>query len=214
MRKPLILNGKLADRLHEVKRWHGTARLQDGETESDLEHSLDMLRIKDDLFARFDALAQEFSDKALSVMIEVHDTAEIFAGDAPQELTPEERAEHDQRERRYGSWLYASNPEIKELYQRSFDCAPDDKEALMTKLLDKMQAGETVIGRIAGKQDDTIVLENIETYTLVHAKKVYNKLRGLLHPKAQQELAVFFAEYQANAANTAQLLRDKINTIS
>jgi len=209
MKLHILDNEKLAARLHEVKRWHGKLEMADGESESDLEHSLDMLIIKDEVFERFEYLRAEFSNKELSVMIETHDTGEIFAGDAEQELTKKERAEHDRRERKLGMLLYKSNPAVQELYRRSFDVELGDKEALMCKFLDKIQAGKTVMNRIVGKQDNEIVISNIEQYTLQHAYKVYKTLEPLLSEEAHNELRKVLKEYQTEARDTVRGLAKK-----
>jgi len=213
MKLCVLDNEKLGSRLHEVKRWHGTARLPDGESESDYEHSLDMLRIKDEMFEKFENLKNEFSDRALSIMIEVHDTGEVFDGDPPQEFTPEQRAEHDVNERRHGLWLYHNNQEVRELYRRSFDVEDGDKEALMSKFLDKYQAGTTVMTRIAGEQEPVAVVENIEEYTLKHAYKVYKRLAPLLSEEAHNELREILKDYQSRATEIRNILKAEINNI-
>jgi len=204
------LSEKLISRLHDVKRWHGTAQHRDGGSESDLEHTAHMEKLLIDIQEQCPGLATEIDDMKTAVMIALHDTGEVLVGDPPQELTREQRAKHDIRERRLGLWLYNKSPEMKELYRRSFDVESDDKEALFCKFLDKMQAGEYLMGTISKSEDPKVVIENAEEYTLKHAYNVYKKLAELLPDGARNELKEVLKDYQGRAENLIAEMKNKI----
>lgn len=153
------------ERLHEVKRWGRNASqdygdnsylpIREGFEESDLEHTCGMLQILQDLRDTLVYLPQEISVRDATIMIILHDSGEIVVGDVPgygverQNQKNKKRKKIEPKAAEKFILEKVQDEEIREefrrLYHRFQGQAPGDREAILTKWLDKLQ-GTTFVG--------------------------------------------------------------------
>lgn len=136
-------------RMSKVLRWKKDAVIQSKKPESNLDHVSGMHLLAEELRSNYPVFASAFDWIAVENMIDVHDIGEIVTGDLvisrPDYL--EVKKKHKQTERKGFFWLinrYIEDPKLREDLAKSYirytDLDPNDPEALLTHLLDKVQA--------------------------------------------------------------------------
>lgn len=134
--------------LSKIPRWKN-ALTPSTKEESDLDHVTGLFDLADEVKQAYPELAEVVDWTAIEDMIYIHDAGEIISGDYvisnPNPLMTKEK--HKRRERlgfHYMNRKFIKDPYLRrkaaETYQRYIDCSPDDKEALLVHLLDKIQA--------------------------------------------------------------------------
>lgn len=184
--------------------------IKPGFTETDLEHTCAMLDILGELKARFVYLPEEVDFREVAYMIAMHDAGEIITKDAPP-FGEERESAYWQRRKRLEPKVTlrriltkipdpAVQVEFKHLYHRFAQQDPGDKEALLTRLLDKAQ-GTTRTGptyafdyRALNWREPTYrVLDHIQKTVSIFRDAVLD-LHTVLSGDAQAELRQFTVE--------------------
>lgn len=144
---PGELNQKYRTALSEVPRWQGGPLLSIL-PESNLEHVDESLVIAQEIQSSYPHLAIEIDFETVTHMIYLHDAGEIITGDLclsrPDYTTIKDS--HKRKEKAALRYLVSTidNPDTKELVERLarryHRNQQDDRESLMSRLIDKVQA--------------------------------------------------------------------------
>lgn len=143
---PKGLQEKYETALSIVQRWRG-GNWKDDIHETDWRHVVGMFGVLKDINEACPTLLSEVDRKTVEHMIYVHDIGEIIKGDLTHN-----RDDYDfvygkwkRKERIAGKWLIRKieDRDIKmqamKLYERCMPPQPEDKEALLTDFIDKIQ---------------------------------------------------------------------------
>jgi 5'-deoxynucleotidase YfbR-like HD superfamily hydrolase len=203
---------KYEDEMHKIKRLGHNSYLpiKPGFQESDLDHTCDMLGMLRELRLKFVHLPEEINFKDVAYMIAMHDAGEIIVGDGPPfgplRESPLWKRRKRQEPKMALKFIVGQIPdeavqlEMSNLYHRFTQQNSNDKEALLTRLLDKAQ-GTTRTGptyafdyRAQGISQPSYKLSDhvfSSTAILIDAAK---NLHATLSPESGAELAQFTVE--------------------
>lgn len=201
------------EQLYRVKRLsYGREYLpiKPGFEESDLEHTCAMLDILWELKGRFSYIPDEINFREVAYMIAMHDAGEIFVGDGPP-FGPERESRYWEKRKRLEPKLALRKiikqipdqrvqEEMSHLHHRFTEQDVGDKEALLTRLIDKAQ-GTTRTGpdfafnyRTAGwEQPSYKLIDHIQSAVSILIGAALN-LHVLLPQEAKGELRQFTME--------------------
>jgi 5'-deoxynucleotidase YfbR-like HD superfamily hydrolase len=184
-------NDKYQGCLGKVIRWRTENGLLSTYPESDLEHVDDMINIISEIEHRFPNLANAVNLEITREIIYFHDGGEILAGDVLAGINnrlTDEQIKRDREQRAVNaltSKRYIKDEElgqsIRDIYARYDNCRPEggaelnDREALLTHLIDKVQAVRfgiaNVVKQKSGQEDGLcfspkLCRQNILKFTL------------------------------------------------
>jgi len=195
----LPVNKRLAEKLDKVYRWHGSIQLPEGH-ESDLNHTDSMVTIAQGILERYPVIGEFINRDTLMKTIILHDVAEVFVGDAPQEMNSEQRKHHDIQEEQKGRMLLR-DPELKAMFSSMFELPDDQLEPLLCKYIDKMQAGLFLMHEMARYHPTSKIKKELEMYEIPGETKYGDKIEKLLCGEAKdnfQELRQVYSAYISN----------------
>lgn len=198
---PASLHNQYVARLASVERWIGSDFCPDT-TETDYDHLLGMFKISHELRGR-PILASSVNFEEVDHMIYVHDGGEILVGDLAIGR-PDYFQIHDKFKRRERAAVrYLLNripdPNAKQLlrtYSRRYEeASQDDNEALMTHLIDKLQAGRFGLdhvfsGSVLGEEVGGPIIDR--NYNKI--VNYFNSLRNNLPLEATSDLSLFMKD--------------------
>jgi len=144
---PYELDNQYRAALSRILRWQGGTLPSDVE-ETNLNHVLESLNISNQIKNNYPNIAREIDFTTVNNMIYLHDAGEILTGDLclSRPDFDEVKNGHKKREKAAMRYLIRSidNPQTKQmvsqLARRYLQNSPTDRESLLARLVDKIQA--------------------------------------------------------------------------
>lgn len=200
---PEDLRNQYETALHGVERWKN-GNWADNIKETDWDHVIGMFSVLSDIKKACPTLSFEVDIPTVEHMIYIHDLGEIEAGD----LTHNRHDYHDvydawkRREQISGKWIIRRNAKDRdiriqamEFFDRYSQKRDDDKEALLTDLIDKIQGSRFGFKNVFhGRRMIKAQREMQFNHTIELITKPTKPLLKLVSPSTQVDLKKFLAE--------------------
>lgn len=206
---PDDLRQRYEEELSGVERWRNQL-LPTKEPENDLQHVRRMHVILDEIRERYSSIVREVDFETTAHMIYVHDGGEIISKDLSRSHPDYDglRPRHKKKERAGFRWMTRNISDIelkahaRRLYERAEEKAPDDKEAQLTDVIDKVQAARFGLvnvfhGDMIGRRDNinTRTRRNQQlnlsiTILMAPLMSSYNSLQTPLARREMKEFAI------------------------